>query len=299
MSNILKRTNNIKSDKRSKTRKILKIYKKISRIRMEKPKSGMYVPLLYSNLYKAVPKGEDILYSLFYKAFLRRLNRSDKTWYTHILVTTNGFYFGWYQEKDQLKVIYVRWSIVKKINKRKIKIKSIHPVLKPKRERNFETWRSFRNRKREFSANIQNIMHPEKKRNVNESKQLEKLLNFFDDKHPSDDKYEEVYDYTLDRMKKKVSAHDPYERRTSYDYVDMRKKKMPIQHSILVYISLFVATIACFTFLFLSLFIYRSWDLIIKVGSLIFMLFFIVIAGSFRSWICKQNFEILFSRIFP
>ena len=109
---------------------------------MEKPNSGMYVPLHYSNLYKAVPEGEKILYSIFSKIILMgcdvNFQGQKKIWHSHLLITTKGMYFGKYQRTRQPLIVFISWLMVK--NVRGSKIKTIKPkyILKPKREINLE-----------------------------------------------------------------------------------------------------------------------------------------------------------------
>ncbi|NHJ22829.1 MAG: hypothetical protein EAX91_17940, partial [Candidatus Lokiarchaeota archaeon] len=118
--------------------------------------SGMFIPLHYSNLYKVVPEGENIIYSLYYKANLFEWGpfSTRKIWHTHLLITTNGLYFGWYQKRKPPNVKFVNWLAVKKFSRSKIKIKRAIYHLKPKRERNFETRRDFRNRKKDVSNHV-------------------------------------------------------------------------------------------------------------------------------------------------
>ena len=98
---------------------------------MEKPKSGMYVPLYYSNIYKTIPEGENVLYSLYYKVSFKeatvavKLFKMYKFWHTHLLITARGLYFGWYNRKKGPSVKFVNWLSVKKINRSTIKIKKL------------------------------------------------------------------------------------------------------------------------------------------------------------------------------
>jgi len=147
---------------------------------VEIPKSGKYIPLYYSNLFKAVPEGEEIIYSVYYKVNLFEVSFSNtrKIWHTHLLITTKGLYFGWFQRNKHPKVKFVSWLDVKKISRRKIRVKSAQYTIKPKREKNFETWREYRNRKKEISDNIKHLMHKGKEefRTVEETVNLERNL---------------------------------------------------------------------------------------------------------------------------
>jgi hypothetical protein len=146
--------------------------------------SGMYIPLYYSNLFKTVPEGEDIIYSAYFKVNLFDTSSftQRKIWHTHLLITTNGLYFGWYQRNKHPRVKFVSWLKVKRISWRKIRIKSAQFTIKPKREKNFETWKEYRNRKKEISKSIKNLMRRGKDKKISEkSKQynLERLQNYY------------------------------------------------------------------------------------------------------------------------
>jgi len=134
---------------------------------MENSNTGMYVPLYYSNLYKAVPEGEGVIYSLFTKVILmgRDVNfqGQKKIWHSHLLITTKGMYFGKYQRTRQPITVFISWLMVKKVRGNKIKTIKPQYTLKPKRERNFETKERYQIRKKELTINLQNIMQQGKK----------------------------------------------------------------------------------------------------------------------------------------
>jgi len=134
---------------------------------MEKLNSGMYIPIYYSNLYKSVPEGEDILYSIFTKVILTgrdvNFHGQKKIWHSHLLITTKGMYFGKYQRTRQSIIVFISWLMVKKVRGNKIKTIKPQYTLKPKRERNLESKEKYQIRKQELTVNLQNIMQQGKK----------------------------------------------------------------------------------------------------------------------------------------
>ena len=196
---------------------------------MEKPKSVMYVPLYYSNLYKSVPDGEDVIYSLYYKVSFKEAVveafKMYKFWHTHLLITARGLYFGWYNRKKGPRVKFINWSMIKKINGSTIKIKKLPYKLKPKRERNFETWRSYRNRNKEISANLQNLLLQGIKINLNEQskrRELEKGLP-------------EPEIRLLQLMERRKNMREKYRFEPGVHYVDIKEGKLRNQmHALLL-----------------------------------------------------------------
>lgn len=178
---------------------------------MENLKSGMYIPIYYSNLYKAVPEGEDILYSLFTKVILigtdTGFGRQKKIWHSHLLITSKGLYFAKYQWRKQPRVKFISWLMVKEI--RGNKIKSIKPrfILKPKRERNLESRRNYQIRKKKITKNIQRIMQQGKKIILDEF--IEKKSSFMQMTERERNLLKYVLkDQYLDDFKKKVGIID-------------------------------------------------------------------------------------------
>ena len=228
--------------------------------------SGMFVPLYYSNLYKSIPKGEDIIYSIYYKVNLFEISSfsNRKIWHTHLLITTKGLYFGWYQRNKHPKVKFVSWLDVKKISRRKIRIKSAQYTIKPKREKNFETWREYRNRKREVSGNIKNLMRKGKDKKLSEiSKQMEETIN-------------------LERKLRGVDGFKPIEQ-----YVDIKKGKMKDQvNFLLLDLVLFIVFLLPIIFL-LRVAPYSPLGLV-SLSFLTYLGFLV-----FHRWrVRKHNFEI-------
>jgi len=134
---------------------------------MEKPKLGEYISLYYSNLHKSVPKGEDILYSLFTKVILigtdTGFGRQKKIWHSHLLITSKGLYFAKYQWRKQPRVKFISWLMVKEICENRIKTIKPRFILKPKRERNLESRGMYQKRKKKLALELLNLMHKGKK----------------------------------------------------------------------------------------------------------------------------------------
>ncbi len=147
--------------------------------------SDFHIPLNYSNLQDFVSKNENILYSTFYKVISDKENPTSEgyfpyVWYSHVLFTNEGIYFGEYQKKNKLKVKYIDWRIIDEIKGTKIKTLKFYKkryVFKPIREPNLETIRIFKARKRKLVIDLGNIL---KKRKVISKSELEDLIEFYE-----------------------------------------------------------------------------------------------------------------------
>ena len=214
---------------------------------MEKSKSGMFIPLFYSNLHKSVREKEDIKYSVYYKVNDRNEYSTKILWHTHVLITTKGLYFGWYQKRKPARVKHVSWLAVKKTNRNTIRFKTSGYKLKPKRERNFETRKSFHERKKDISSNIKTLMRKGREINLSEISKQRELSKIRPKSERSvlqeilGDKWKEDYRIAEEaiNLERKLRGEDSF--KPTVDYVDIKKGKMKNQmNSIILDLTLII-----------------------------------------------------------
>ena len=230
-----------------------KLTQKLKDIMKFSKTSDIHIPLFYSNLQDFIPEDEIIIYSTFYKLIMKSTFKSNyplffipKAWITHVLLTSKGIYFGEYQRRNPPVVRYIDWRQIQKIKGSKIKIEEGYQF-KPIREPNFESIKSFRKRKREFSSKIKPIVEKRKTR--------EKLFG-----------------------RSPISIYSTY--LNSHHYKDIRKNEMTNQ---LKMVNLVITLVIFFLVCFVELYIARlypyplsSYDPVVALLILIMMYFFMV-----------------------
>ncbi|MFX0105773.1 MAG: tetratricopeptide repeat protein [Candidatus Hodarchaeota archaeon] len=135
---------------------------------------NVHVPLNYSNLQEFISEREVIIYSTLCKVILKGdmgFTVTPKAWFTHLLITENGLYYGQYDKRSRPRISYLDWRNIKKIKKAKIFRNKEH-IFKLFREPNFEFKESFKKREKEFSAIIEPIMKKRQNIGIDELKSM-------------------------------------------------------------------------------------------------------------------------------
>ncbi|MBN1214325.1 MAG: hypothetical protein JXA99_02675 [Candidatus Lokiarchaeota archaeon] len=157
----------------------------------------IYIPINYSNLFKLIPEGEDIIYSTLCEVKLF-LGTYKHTWKSHVLITPNYVAFTHPELKmfkysplnsmidGALKLIIVELGLIEQL-----KIDTFICVIfnfKLEREPNHESKEIFKNRKKTFQSTILPYLIPAKK----------KILSFIQS-DPNQQKYDRLFGKRLNR----------------------------------------------------------------------------------------------------
>ncbi|MBN1468555.1 MAG: hypothetical protein JW924_07500 [Fusobacteriaceae bacterium] len=167
----------------------------------------IYVPINLSDLSKAIPEGEDIIYSTLADVHFISGNREYISKKTHLLMTKKGFVYYSLRKKKNPEPVYIKWWEIQGVTmgynqpRAEIYIARFGWDVRFKRNENFESKEIYKKRKKGFKKFILPIILESKKQ------RLQFLQENRNNKQEYKKKWEKWISKEVIKFEKKVKKH--------------------------------------------------------------------------------------------